>query len=74
MRHTMKIWEKVFEARLRREVMISEQHGFMQRKNTIDVMWCRTCMRMVRQWWHLLGCLSMHCQYFPTTCQQHADR
>lgn len=35
----MKLWERVVEARLRREVMISEQHhGFMPRKSTIDAM------------------------------------
>ena len=31
--HTMKLWERVVEARLRREVMINEQqYGFMPRE------------------------------------------
>uniref|UniRef100_A0A3B4CLA2 ribonuclease H n=1 Tax=Pygocentrus nattereri TaxID=42514 RepID=A0A3B4CLA2_PYGNA len=37
MSHTMKVWERVVEARLRREVQISEQQfGFMPRKSTTD--------------------------------------
>ena len=33
MNHTMTMWERVMETRLREEVMISEQHcGFMPRK------------------------------------------
>ena len=37
--HTMKLWERVVEARLRREVTISEQqYGFMPRKSTTDAM------------------------------------
>ena len=35
MSHTMKIWERV-EARLRQEVEICEQYGFMPRKSTTD--------------------------------------
>ena len=35
--HSMKIWERVVEARLRREVAICEQqYGFMSRKSTTD--------------------------------------
>ena len=37
MRHTMKIWETVVEARLRQEVEICEQqYGFLPRKTTTD--------------------------------------
>lgn len=39
MRHTMKLWERVTEARLIREVTISEQqYSFMPRQSTRDVM------------------------------------
>ena len=39
MSHTMKIWERVVEARLREEVQICEQqYGFMPRKSTTDAM------------------------------------
>ncbi|MBN3290917.1 LIN1 transcriptase, partial [Polypterus senegalus] len=39
MSHSMKLWERVMEARLRREVMISEQqYGFMSGKSTTDAM------------------------------------
>ena len=35
--HTMKLWERVVERRLRREVVISEQqYGFMPKKSTTD--------------------------------------
>ena len=35
--HSMKLWERVVEARLRKEVTISEQqYGFMPRKSTTD--------------------------------------
>ena len=37
MPHTMKIWEKVIEGRLREETSIGEeQFGFMQGKGTMD--------------------------------------
>lgn len=37
MSHTMKLWERVVEARLRAEVSICEQqYGFMPRKRTTD--------------------------------------
>ncbi|KAG2459700.1 RTBS polymerase, partial [Polypterus senegalus] len=39
MSHSMKLWERVVEARLRSEVMISEQqYCFMPRKSTTDAM------------------------------------
>lgn len=37
--HTMKLWERIVEARLRGEVMICEQqYGFMPGKSTTDAM------------------------------------
>ena len=37
MSHTMKIWERVIEARLKQEVEICEQqYGFMPRKSNTD--------------------------------------
>ena len=37
--HTIKLWERVVEARLRREVTFGEQeYGFMPRKSTTDTM------------------------------------
>ena len=39
MSHTMKIWERIIEARLRDRVKISkQQHGFMPGKGTTDTM------------------------------------
>lgn len=38
MSHNMRLWERVVKARSRREVMTSgQQHGFIQRKSTTDV-------------------------------------
>ena len=39
MSHTMKVWEKIIEARLMNRVEISkQQYGFMPRKGTTDAM------------------------------------
>ena len=39
MSHTMKVWERIIEARLRDRVEISkQQYGFMPRKETTDAM------------------------------------
>lgn len=39
MSHTMKLWKRVVEARIRKNVDICEQlYGFMPRTNTTDVM------------------------------------
>ena len=41
MRHTMKIWERITEARLRDSVEISkQQYGFMPEKKTVDTTVC----------------------------------
>ncbi|KAK3506315.1 hypothetical protein QTP70_016082, partial [Hemibagrus guttatus] len=43
MSHTMKVWERVVEARLRKVVEICEQqYGFMPRKSTTDAIFCST--------------------------------
>ena len=56
--HTMKLWERVVEARLRREVTISEQqYGFMPRKSTTDAMFVlRVLMEKYRE-----GQKELHC-------------
>ena len=47
--HTMKLWRRVVEARLRREVAISEQqYGFMPRKSTTDAMFALSVDRKVQ--------------------------
>ena len=41
MSHTMKVWERIIEARLKDRVEISkQQYGFMPKKGTIDTMCC----------------------------------
>ena len=46
--HTMKLWVRVVEARLRREVTISEQqYGSMPRKSTTDAMFALSVDRKV---------------------------
>ena len=49
--HTMELWERVVEARLGREVTISEQqYGFMPRKTTTDAMFAlRVLMEKYRE-------------------------
>ena len=56
--HTMKLWERVVEARLRREVTISvQQYGFMPRKGTTDAMFAlRVLMEKYRE-----GQKELHC-------------
>ena len=58
--HTMKLWERVVEARLRREVTISEQqYGFMPRKSTTDAMFAlRVLMEKYRE-----GQKELHCVF-----------
>ena len=58
--HTMKLWERVVEARLRREVTISEQqYGFMPRKSATDVMFAlRVLMEKYRE-----GQKELHCVF-----------
>ena len=58
--HTMKLWERVVEARLRHEVMISEQqYGFMSRKSTTDAMFAlKVLMKKYRK-----GQKELHCVF-----------
>ena len=58
--HTMKLWERVVEARLRHEVTISEkQYGFMPRKSTTDAMFAlRMLMEKYRE-----GQKELHCVF-----------
>ena len=56
----MKFWKRVVEARLRREVTISEQqYGFMPRKTTTDAMFAlRVLMKKYRE-----GQKELHCVF-----------
>ena len=60
MSHSMKIWERVVEARLRREVKISEQqYGFMPGKSTTDAIFgLRILMEKYRE-----GQKELHCVF-----------
>ena len=55
----MKLWERVVEARLRREVTFSEQqYGFMPRKSTTDAMFAlRVLMEKYREGEKALECV-----------------
>ena len=47
--HTMKLWERVIEARLRKKVTIAEQQfGFMPGRCTTDAIFC---LRMLLEKW-----------------------
>ncbi|KAK3570592.1 hypothetical protein QTP86_023645, partial [Hemibagrus guttatus] len=60
MSHTMKVWERVVEARLRKVVEICEQqYGFMPRKSTTDAMFAlRILMEKYRD-----GQRELHCVF-----------
>ncbi|MCJ8748701.1 hypothetical protein PDJAM_G00167790 [Pangasius djambal] len=60
MSHTMKLWERVVEARLRKVVEICEQlYGFMPRKSTTDAIFAlRTLMEKYRD-----GQRELHCVF-----------
>ncbi|KAF7658937.1 hypothetical protein LDENG_00005840 [Lucifuga dentata] len=60
MSHTMKLWERVVEARLRAEVSISEQqYGFMPRKSTTDAVFAlRMLIEKYRE-----GQRELHCAF-----------
>ena len=59
MSHTMKIWEKIIEARLRDKLEISkQQYGFMPEKITTDVMFAlRMLMEKYREGQRKLHCV-----------------
>ena len=49
MSHTMKLWERVIEARMRKEMMIAEQQfEFMPGRSTTDAIFC---LRMLLEKW-----------------------
>lgn len=58
--HTMKLWERIVEARLRGEVMICEQqYGFMPGKSTTDAMFAlRVLLEKYRE-----GQKELHCMF-----------
>ncbi|KAI5102764.1 gastrula zinc finger protein XlCGF28.1-like, partial [Silurus meridionalis] len=58
--HTMKLWERVVEARLREEVTICEQqYGFLPRKSTTDTLFAlRMLMEKYRE-----GQKELHCVF-----------
>ncbi|KAK3537270.1 hypothetical protein QTP70_007006 [Hemibagrus guttatus] len=60
MSHTMKLWERVVEARLRKVVeMCEQQYGFMPRKSTTDVIFAlRILMEKYRD-----GQRELHCVF-----------
>ncbi|KAK3512201.1 hypothetical protein QTP70_000471 [Hemibagrus guttatus] len=61
MSHTMKLWERVVEARLRKVVEICEQqYGFMPRKSTTDAIFAlRILMEKYRDGQRELHCVSV---------------
>ena len=49
MSHTMKLWERIIEARIRKKVTIAEQQfGFMPGRSTTDAIFC---LRMLLEKW-----------------------
>ena len=58
--HTMKVWERIIEARLRDRVDISkQQYGFMPGKGTTDAMFAlRMLMKKYRE-----GQRELHCVF-----------
>ena len=60
MSHTMKLWERVIEAGIRKEVMIGEQQfGFMPGRSTTDAIFC---LRMLLEKW-TEGQKAVHCAF-----------
>ena len=60
MSHTMKLWERIIEARIRKEVTIAEQQfGFMPGRNTTDAIFC---LKMLLEKW-TEGQKAVHCAF-----------
>ena len=60
MSHSIKLWERVIEARIRKEVTIGEQQlGFMPGRSTTDAIFC---LRMLLQKW-TEGQKAVHCAF-----------
>ena len=60
MSHSIKLWERVIEARIRKEVTIAEQQfGFMPGRSTTDAIFC---LRMLLEKW-TKGEKAVHCAF-----------
>ena len=60
MSHSMKLWERIIEARIRKEVTIAEQQfGFMPGRSTTDTIFC---LRMLLEKW-TEGQKAVHCAF-----------
>ena len=60
MSHTMKLWERVIEARTRKEMTIAEQQfGFLPGRSTTDAIFC---LRMLLEKW-TEGQKAVHCAF-----------
>ena len=60
MSHIMKLWERIIEARIRKEVTIAEQQfGFMPGRSTTDAIFC---LRMLLEKW-TEGQKAVHCAF-----------
>ena len=60
MSHTMKLWERIMEARLRKEVVIGDQQfGFMPQRSTTDAIFG---LRMLMEKWRE-GQKELHCAF-----------
>ena len=59
MSHTMKLWERVVEVRLRQEVVIGDQCGFMPRRSTTDTI---LGLRLLMEKWRE-GQKELHCVF-----------
>ena len=59
MNHTMKLWEPVVEAKLRKEVVIDDQQfGFMPQRNITDaIFWLRMLVEKWREYQKELHCV-----------------
>ena len=58
--HTMKLWERIIEARIRNEVTIAEQQfGFIPGKSTTDAIFC---LKMLLEKW-TKGQKAVHCAF-----------
>ena len=60
MSHTMKLWERIRETRIRKEVTIAEkQFGFMPGRSTTDAIFC---LRILLEKWNE-GQKAVHCAF-----------
>ena len=60
MSHTMKLWERIIEASIRKEMTIAEQQfGFMPGRSTTDAIFC---LRMLLEKW-TEGQKAVHCAF-----------